>query len=398
MKRILIFVSVVVLGGCPAQDIDPPSPDGSDGEEFGGDDGYDSPDASDGSDSSDGNDAGSDEGCVDPCPFANGVTWGCSQRFMYGVNYAWHHFAGDFGGIAAWGQSGVSGEAQVYQAEIGEMKQNGVSVIRWWMFPEFWTEGLLFDTDDNPTGVTVGVIADIEKALEIAEQEDVYLMLCIFSFDNFRPTRDEFGIHMVGITPMVTDAGKRSMLLENVVRPVARAVEQSPYSHRVIAWDVINEPEWAMTGPSPYGDEDYTPNGELDAVTHAEMETFISEIIAVLRQESSALISVGAAAFKWANAWKNVDQDFHQFHMYSWVNDWWPYTNPPSHYGLDDKPLVMGEFPMDNLGGTPYSDVVSSWYSNGFAGALSWQYNEAGAQEKTNVKSFADLHPCETSY
>ena len=278
--------------------------------------------------------------------------------------------------MAEWGQTGVSGEPGVYQAEIAEMRQNGVSVIRWWMFPEFRTEALQFDANDNPTGLGGTAIADVEKALEIAEQEDVYLMLCIFSFDNFRPTRDEFGIHMVGITPMVTDATKRGMLLENVVRPIARAVEASPYSHRVIAWDVINEPEWAMTGTSPYGDEDYTPNGELDAVTHAEMETFVSEIIAVLRQESSALITVGAAAFKWANAWKNLDQDFYQFHMYSWVNDWWPYTNTPSHYGLDDKPLVMGEFPMGDLAaGIPYSDVILSWYQNGYAGALSWQYN-----------------------
>ena len=154
-----------------------------------------------------------------------------------------------------------------------------------------------------------------------------------------------------------------------------------------------------MTGPSPYGDESYTPNGELDAITHAEMESFVADMIAVLREESDALVTVGATAFKWAHAWSNVDLDFYQFHMYGWINDWWPYTNAPSSYDLADKPLVMGEYPMGDLApGASFADVTASWYGNGYGGALSWQYNEADAAALDRVAAFAASRECETSY
>jgi hypothetical protein len=224
-------------------------------------------------------------------------------------------------------------------------------------------------------------------------------MLCLFSFDGFRPSEEVAGIWTPGLQPIVVDAAKRQALLEQVVRPIAAAVEASPYRHRMIGWDVINEPEWAMSGPSPYGDDAYDPGSGIDPVDHPTMEGFVGDVIGVLRQESSALVTVGAAAFKWAHAWTGVDLDFYQFHMYAWINAFWPYTDPPSVYGLDAKPIVMGEFPMGDL--TPsigYADVVSSWYANGFAGAMSWQYNEATVSGLSEVKAFADAHVCETRY
>jgi len=380
----------------PGDEGDPES--GDEGDPGPGDEG-DQGHGDDGGDFADGGGDNGDSGCVDDCPFLGGIEWGCAKRFMYGVNYAWHHFAGDFGGISPWGQLGVSGQPDTIRSELEEMKQHGVSVIRWWMFPDFRGDGIQFDGEEKPVGLAGTALADIEKALELAEEVDVYYMLCIFSFDNFSPSHDVAGIWTPGMTPMVTDAEKRAALIDKVVRPVAQAVESSPYRQRVIAWDVINEPEWAMTGPSPYGDEDYAPNGELDPVTHAQMETFVSETIAALRQESQALITVGGAAMKWANAWSQVDIDFYQFHMYAWINDWWPYDNPPSHYGVDDKPVVMGEFPMGDLDdGISYPDVITSWYAGGYAGALSWQYNEAGAAQLDLVEAFSAQHACETTY
>ena len=42
-----------------------------------------------------------------PAP-SGGVTVGCDKRFLYGVNYAWKNWVADFGGVTAWGQTGVS--------------------------------------------------------------------------------------------------------------------------------------------------------------------------------------------------------------------------------------------------------------------------------------------------
>ncbi len=382
-------------GGDPGRDA------GDGGADAGGDAGADGGDGGDGGDS--GPDAGDgdveDGGCEDPCPFSGGIRWGCAQRFMYGINYAWHHFGGDFGGIAAWGQSGVAGQAEIIRAELAAMRAHGASVIRWWVLPDFRGDGVVFDADGNPSGLGGTLRQDLAAALRLAAEEDVYYMLCLFSFDNFRPDREEYGLWIPGMQPLLVDADRRALLLDNVVRPLVQEVAASPHRRRVIAWDVINEPEWAMAGPSPYGDEDYDPNGELLTVSHQQMETFVAEVIAVLRQESDALVTVGGAAWKWAQAWTRVDLDFYQFHMYAWIHEWYPYDQPPATFGIEDKPVVMGEFPTGALApGVSYADVVNSWFSNGYAGALSWQYIEASAEQLDAVGDFAAEHPCQTSY
>jgi hypothetical protein len=189
---------------------------------------------------------------------------------------------------------------------------------------------------------------------------------------------------------------------------VARIVEADPHRNHMVAWDLMNEPEWAVTGPGAGGDQAFDPNPELEAVTQAELHTFFADMIDVLREESGALITIGAAAVKWAHAWMDLDQDFYQFHMYSWINDYWPYTNGPEVYDLTDKPTIMGEFYLGNMTyGDPtspsYMDMVNSYFDTGWAGALGWQYYEVstGAFNRSvldDIAQFADAHACETAY
>ncbi len=336
------------------------------------------------------------DSCVDTCPAKGGFTVGCKRRFLYGLNYAWRNFGADFGGIAKWSQKGIAADTTVYQKDLADMRAHGVSAVRWWMFPELRGEGVTVDASGTVTGLGPTTLADLAAAIDLADKNDIYLMLTPFSFDGFRPSRTTAGLFIPSLQPMVTDATKRAALLEKVVRPIAKAVAAHPRGARVIAWDIINEPEWAMTGTDGYGDPPFEPNAELAPVTHAQMQTFIAEVVKVLRAESAAKISVGAAAFKWAKAWSKIDQDFYQFHMYGWVDKYWPHSNKPSDFGLGDKPLVMGEFPTGPLNATPFGKVLESWYGNGYAGALAWQYIDATKGELTEVKAFADAHLCET--
>ncbi|MBI5493424.1 MAG: hypothetical protein HY904_00245 [Deltaproteobacteria bacterium] len=326
------------------------------------------------------------------------MAWQCKQRFMYGVNYAWHHFAGDFGGIPEWDQLGVAADPDTFSAELADMRAHGVSVVRWWLFPDFRGKGVAFDANDNLVGLGATTLADLEAALQLAELHDLYLMPCLFSFDGFRATRDDSGVHIPGLQRFVVDDTRRAALMSSVVAPVTRAVAQSAHAARVMAWDVINEPEWAVSGTNSHGDPPFDPNADLQVVTPAQMERFITDAVATLHAESTAPVTVGSAAVKWANAWKNTGIDFYQFHTYAWVDAWWPYAQSPADNGVADRPVVMGEFPMGDLGTTPYATVVESWFTNGYAGALSWQYNEADATALARVQAFADAHPCQTRY
>jgi hypothetical protein len=327
----------------------------------------------------------------DTCAFANGVTWQCRKRFMYGLNFAWQSFGGDFGGYGD--QRGVAQNTAAINTKLQNWASNGVSVIRWWVWPDFRGNGVTF-SGTNPTGLGGTALADLEAALNLANQHDVYLMLNLFSFDGFKTS-----VPKANMALFATDAARRQALVTNVIRPFARAAQQSPHARRLIAWDLINEPEWSVSGSSLYGgDPVFDPQDDMQTVTHAQMETLLRDVAAGLRAESSALITVGGAAMKWKNAWTRLDLDFHQFHIYDWVHtSGWPYNRTPTQYGVNDKPVVMGEFPPTGVGGANYRTVVDYWYENGYAGALPWQ-DGTYMINFPNLKSFADAHACETQY
>lgn len=397
---------LLLASGCGESD-DAPSPPGGDGSA--GDTGSGGA-GSGGTTSAGGNDGNPGGDCSDvddPCPMPTGLTYACQKRFALGINYAWHHFAGDFGGIAAWSQPGVSDQPEVIDGELAEMRAGGVSVVRWWMFPDFRGDGVEFDGEDVPTGISAGAVRDVQKALELADKNDVYLVLTLFSFDNFRPTRTDSGIVIRGMSELVRDEARRAAVVENIVRPVAQAVAQSEYKHRLLGWDAINEPEWAIqaTGIVSPSDDFDPDDEEFDPVTLEEMRALIEETLAVLGAETPwALRSVGWAAAKWAWALADVaGADFHQPHIYGWVNDWWPYTNTPAQLGYGDKPTVMGEYYLQSMpfapndGETTFQTIHESWYSNGYAGAWSWQYNENKANLPL-IQAFAADKACSVSF
>ncbi|WP_437721268.1 endo-1,4-beta-glucanase [Sorangium sp. So ce861] len=343
---------------------------------------------------------------ADECPFEAGVEIACRLRFMYGVNYAWRDFGADFGGQSRWSQTGVSGKKGQVLSDLQDMRANGVDVVRWWIYPRFYGDQINFDGQGNPTGLGGTSTQDILAALELAEQAQINVMFTLFSFDGFHKTSHNppNGLSVWSMGPIVADAGRRAKLIENVVRPIAKTVASSPHRSRMLAWDVINEPEWAMTGPSLYGGDPAFEgdSSKFDLVTHQQMEALAKESAAVLREETGAPVSVGSAAIKWGQAWTHADVDFYQVHMYGWVNDYFPYTKPLSEYNLTDKPVVMGEFPINmaemDVG---YDKFVSDLYDMGYAGAMSWSVTDTNfpwSSNKTLVKAFADQHPCETRY
>ncbi len=301
------------------------------------------------------------------------------EQFSYGLNYAWKNYSGDFGGISGWAKKGVASDPDAYEAELVDMAEHGIEVVRWWVWPEFWTDAITFTADGTPNPLGQAAIDDGLKALELADKAGVRIMFCLFSFDGFRPTRESYGITMTGYRDIVIDDAKRAALMNNIVKPFAEALQNSPHSDHLHSWDVINEPEWAVTGDNKYGGtmggDKFDPADDLEAVTHDQMEVFLADTIKVLRAETPEVpVSVGAAALKWATAWSKLDVDFYQTHIYDWVNDYWPYSKSPADYGLGDKPMIMGEYPVEGLRDVDHETMLSSWYSNGYAGAIGWDY------------------------
>jgi hypothetical protein len=250
-------------------------------------------------------------------------------------------------------------------------------------------------------GISGSEAADIEAALSLAAQADVYLKLTLFSFDNFRG--DDRAGH--GLTKIITNPERRRALVENVVRPIAKTVSASANAARMLSWDVINEPEWAMTGDDGRGDQPFDANPELMSVSFAEMETFVRDVVGALRMESTSPITVGQAAIKWAHAFTQVGLDYYDVHYYGWVDQYFPIGGKSlADYGLADKPVVVGEFPLDgwtNPNGTlDAAQVVDKVFKAGFSGAKAWAFTADGnwPANKAKLQSFAAAKGCSVAY
>jgi hypothetical protein len=353
---------------------------------------------------------GSTNGGSDACSVpTSGITINGKKRFMYGVNFAWSkdtdaNFGTDFGGFSAWSKKGVAAAKAARTTDMTDMKNNGVDVIRWWMFPSIgFTDSIKLDSNKSPTGLGGTTVDDINAALEIAASLDLHIRMTLFSFDNFSPDKTVSGVTSICIKPIITDDTKRAALIANVVVPVAKAVEASPNKDRMISWDVINEPEWAITGNDGYGDQAFDPQSTLDNVTFSQMETFVKDVVTALHANSKAPVTVGSAAVKWAKAWSKVGLDYYDFHWYGWVDQYFPHTKTPKDYGVDDKTVVVGEFPLvpnadttgQSFGGIKYGKLIDDWAAAGYAGAQGWAFTETvGAfswtSGKTDVKAWAD--------
>jgi hypothetical protein len=346
--------------------------------------------------------------CTDKCPAPNaGITSGCEKRFLLGVNYAWKNWVADFGGVSAWGETGVSKNESAITSDLQTMHAQGVDVIRWWMLQQLEGDAVQFDSSGSPSGVGGTLVADIQAALTLAAQVGVHYNFTLFSFDDFAPDGTSSGATLHGMSAIATDSGKLAALM-NIVKTVAQTVEASPNADRVVSWDVINEPEWVISDSDPYGDPAFSPNSMYQAITFAQMEAFISATVTTLHANSSAPVSVGSAAIKWAQAWSHVDLDYYTFHMYDWVNQYYPYSNSLASYGVTGKPTVMGEFPLAGLvavngnPAAPLGTMLSTLFSLGYAGAMPWAFNDtccgSFSTDGPAIETFASAHPCITQY
>src|SRR5215472_13959949 len=139
MRVMLSILSVVLVGAagaaCSSSDSNggapPPAGDDASSDDAGGGGGVDSAGGKDAPGGADAADSGGNKpesgACNDTCPATKGgVTVGCETRFLYGVNYAWRHWAADFGGVKAWSSVGVSQDQAATLAELQDMQSHGV--------------------------------------------------------------------------------------------------------------------------------------------------------------------------------------------------------------------------------------------------------------------------------
>jgi hypothetical protein len=339
---------------------------------------------------------------------------------VHGANYAWHSFASDFGGLERWGVGGVRAHESEIDAGFAALAAAGASVVRYWVFPDMRGDGVRKDAQGWPIGVTDAALADVDALLRLAQKHDLYLMLALTSFDAFKADRTlAGGVSVRSIGHLVREGtadGAMLRLIQNVFAPVVERASTSRYAHRVFAWDLINEPEWAVADLGQPNMCRSSGDDRMECVSYRQMHWFLTQLGGAVRRvtdplppQKRPLVTIGAVRPSTHKNWEAVAQDLYQFHYYK------PdYEDGPMALPRSDKPSIVGEFPswgLPRAAGGPALDalgVMNEAERRGFHGALGWMYRTYGnpAYDRENdwpslergLRALATRRGCQARY
>lgn len=313
--------------------------------------------------------------------------------YLRGFNLAWLDFARDFG-------KGID-EAQLRKA-LADVREVGGNSLRWWVHVDgsLTPEWGLVNGERMVVAPGGRLITDLRRALDIAEEYEVYLIPSLWSFDmlydnDFRkpPNEDNYRL--------LADDRVLQSYLDKVLAPLVEALNDHP---RLFAWELFNEPEnmtepWFPRQETFYGGP--VPTLERLQRVQALMAATIHET--ALAKGQKALVTTGTKSLGKYNSDvsgginlyrddrliaaaggnPHATLDFYEPHYYNnegCQGAWSPFHHPASHWGLD-KPIVIGEFYANETLNVLEEAVAADQLcrrlvDNGYAGGWSWQWNE----------------------
>ena len=281
--------------------------------------------------------------------------------FWAGVNYPWK--TGQDFGTGTWGHSGVSDPTTFQEVDVdfANMAALGVRIVKWRVFsdgrysPEFAEDGTV-------TGLDEFFFKDLDAALEIAQRHDIYLLLTLFASGLWTADCQNNGVQLGGHAGTLLDASKRASLVENGVVPMLQHLQNTD---RVVAFEIIAEPEWGVQELNR--DEDRRVRIPLQPV-----RDLVGDITrAIHRYTPNILAGVESNRFRNVRVWNGVGLDYHSFSWYDWLEPYDALDTPAAQLQLD-RPVLLGEFPASGSAYYRLSQVLDTAYSQGYAGAFAW--------------------------
>lgn len=255
-------------------------------------------------------------------------------------------------------------ECDAQFADLRRRNPFASSVVRFFIFcdgraaPTFAPDGSVAGLDDL-------FYRDFDVLLQAAERHGVLVIPVLLDFGWCAYPRMVSGVQLGGHADVIRDAAKRRSFLDRALQPVLERYGRHP---AILAWDVCNEPEWAVD------EAGNTLRERHDLVSLAEMQTFVRSCAAYVHRLTPAqLVTLGSARRMWLPRWTGCDLDLYQFHWYDHFAQEEPFPWAPyDELGLD-KPCFVGEVPT---AGTRFTqqEFIAAAEDGGYSGVLLWSY------------------------
>jgi hypothetical protein len=272
---------------------------------------------------------------------------GLPAGFLFGANLPWVHYGLDFG-ANAWSPTGGVGTddgRHRLDQELQALAADGVQSLRWFLFCD-GRAGIRFHQDGLPAGLDDFVFRDMDSALDAAQRHALTVMFVLLDFHWCLDARTVEDVQMGGRGALLQDETSRRRLLDVVIRPV---LERYARAESVLAWDVMNEPEWIGT---------------------RSLRAFIDESIALVHACATQPVTIGSAGARWRSWHRELDIDFYQVHWYDTLKRQPALETTVEDLGFD-RPVLLGEFPT--RGSTRSAEeILETARSAGYAGAFYW--------------------------
>lgn len=329
--------------------------------------------------------------------------------FINGINIPWNVYGRDFGTHY---QNGALYDSTWFENTFTQLQNSGINCARMWLH----TDGCAtpeFDTNGYVTGLDSNFFANLDDFFARAQKHNIMIIPSLWDFYMFK---DNSALGMYGgmHADLIQDTAKSRSYINNALIPM---VQRYANQCNLLAWEVMNEPEWAMNIPS---------GGTTAQVVQAyEMQRFAGMVAEAVHQHSPKMVTIGSASLMYSsekftfttpcigNYWKDqalqtaynsplAYMDFYQIHYYDWMTglvDFDPFdlSHPVSFWMLDKVTLIGETQGNSNTHGS--QEMLNNAYSGNYAGVMFWSFS-AGADSMGLFSDFswandgfADAHP-----
>ena len=279
------------------------------------------------------------------------------DRFVIGVNLPWITYGADVGASRWFPDGGLSQQPAALDRldrVLSTIAADGIRIVRTFLLCDA-RSGVLFDRAGVPTRLDDAVLLDIDALLATARRHGIGVMPVLLDFHFCGEPAIVEGVQLGGHSAVVATPDAREAFVHRIL---ASTVERYRNDATIVAWDVMNEPEWCL------------PGGLFDrtAVPFDALQRFLGDCVAYIQRTASQPVTIGCAGTWRLDLVRPLGLDFYQVHWYERFG-WSALTRPVAELGLDDRPVILGEFAGRSA---RIGDVLDEARRAGYEGALVW--------------------------